>query len=202
MRWNNDDTECLKAMREDGWEVKDIAEEMGYSKSTIEYWIRKLNLLVHKKWTDDEDSLMIYLVTQGYNNTECCEILGRSMDNVKHRKMLLNLTKKYLTYTRIEKREVSADSSYRYSQKPDKLTKVYLIEFEGFYKVGTTQQSITQRFGNRYPKYEVIFYIEVSLTEALKIEKEWLNNVKHLKFVPTTFPEEGRGFTECFKFEA
>lgn len=187
MRWNNDDSECLKTMRDNGWEVEEIATEMGFSVGTIENWIRKCNLVKFRKWSKDEDIQLETLVLDGKSNTICSDIMDRSVDAIRNRKVILGLIE---------------DKLITYSQKADKPTKVYLIDFGNFYKVGTTQQTISQRFGRKYPKYEVIFFIETTLEEALKIEKEWLNNVKHLKFVPTTFPEEGRGFTECFKFEA
>jgi len=83
--------------------------------------------------------------------------------------------------------------------KPNKPTKVYLVEFDGFYKVGITQQTVKQRLGGRYPDYKIILELEFdNLQEAKKVETSWLEAVKHCKFVPTNFPLEGRGFTECF----
>lgn len=194
MKWNSDDTDCLITMRENNWEVSAIANEMGYSKSTIEYWIKKLGLLRNKKWTEEEDEQLKELTIASHSIQECAGILNRSIDNIKHRRMDLGVTG--LGWRKVRPEE---GDSYKYSQKPDKLTKVYLIEFDGFYKVGTTQQTITQRFGGRYPQYEVLLIIETTLEEALDIEREWLENVKHLKYVPNCFPAEGRGFTECFK---
>lgn len=86
--------------------------------------------------------------------------------------------------------------------KADTLTRMYLVKFEeGYYKLGITQQSIKQRLGGRYPKYEIIWDIEYdTLASAREAEKECLEYVKPYKYVPTNFPIEGRGFTECFKF--
>lgn len=88
----------------------------------------------------------------------------------------------------------------RYSMKEGIPTKVYLIEFDGFYKVGITQQSIKDRFHGGYPNYEVLMCIETTLEEARIIEKQWLESVKDFKFIATESPAEGRGTTECFKF--
>lgn len=52
---------------------------------------------------------------------------------------------------------------------------------------------------SKHPPYEIILYLEFgTLKEALKLEKLWLSNVEHLKFIPDNFPKEGRGKTECF----
>lgn len=86
------------------------------------------------------------------------------------------------------------------TQKEDKVTILYLLEFtEGFYKIGITQQSIKERFAG-YPEYSIIMTLELPLKEAKVLEKQWLNNVKEFKYIPTNFPAQGRGFTECFKY--
>lgn len=83
--------------------------------------------------------------------------------------------------------------------KADRPTKVYLVEFDGFYKIGITQQTVKQRLGGRYPQYELVLELEFdNLESAKEIEKTWLDTVKPFKIVPTNFPAEGRGFTECF----
>lgn len=83
------------------------------------------------------------------------------------------------------------------TQKKDKATKVYLIKFDTFYKVGITQQEIKARFSG-YPKYEIILVKETTLDNAKYIEKEILNLVQEYSYEPECFPKEGRGFTECF----
>ena len=94
MRWNNDDTECLKAMREAGWEVKYIAEEMGYSKSTIEYRIKKLNILINKKWTKEEEAALIELTEKGLTSIECSKLMDRNNEAIKTRRVILGLSKR------------------------------------------------------------------------------------------------------------
>lgn len=85
--------------------------------------------------------------------------------------------------------------------KTNKPTKVYLVEFEGFYKIGITQQTVKQRLGGRYPAYKIILELEFdTLAEAKQIEKAWLEAVKPYKYTPNNFPAEGRGATECFVF--
>lgn len=85
--------------------------------------------------------------------------------------------------------------------KTDKPTKVYLVEFDGFYKVGITQQTVKQRLGGRYPNYSIVLELDFpNLREAKEVENSWLEAVKPYKFMPHNFPSEGRGFTECFKW--
>ena len=76
---------------------------------------------------------------------------------------------------------------------------VYLVEFDGYYKVGITQQPINNRFIG-YPKYEVLLTLSCSnLKEAKDIEAEWLKNVSNLSYYAPDFPRNN-GSTECFKF--
>lgn len=86
--------------------------------------------------------------------------------------------------------------------KDNTITRLYCVEFEeGYYKVGITQQSVKQRLGGRYPKYTIVWEVEFgTLEEARYAEAECLEYVKPYKYIPTEFPVEGRGFTECFKF--
>lgn len=230
MRWSAEDKEHVLFLSNEGWTAREISAHTEIPLGTVAGWRKKVGVSTKSCYKDlyigtieEIQSKLISIMLEApeisYNyfnsadsGTPSATTYRKYFGSWNNALRAANIQPAKKDYTRSkcindnkeDNKEDNKDyeASYKYSQKPDKLTKVYLIEFEGFYKVGTTQQSITQRFGNRYPKYEVIFYIEVSLTEALKIEKEWLNNVKHLKFVPTTFPEEGRGFTECFKFEA
>jgi hypothetical protein len=85
-------------------------------------------------------------------------------------------------------------------QKEDKVTLLYLVEFEDFYKIGITQQTVDQRLGGRYPAYKILCTKEFNtLAEAKRVEARLLTEVKHKQYIPTNFPAEGRGFTECFK---
>ena len=85
-------------------------------------------------------------------------------------------------------------------QKPDKPTTLYIVEFEDFYKIGITQQTVHQRLGGRYPVYTIRYTKDYpTLHEAKQEEAKLLDSIKHNKYIPTNFPVEGRGFTECFK---
>jgi hypothetical protein len=85
------------------------------------------------------------------------------------------------------------------SMLEDSKTIVYLVEFDGFYKIGITQQLLKSRLAS-HPKYEVVMVLEFdNLKDAKAKEKEWLKAIAANKIVPDNFPSEGRGATECFK---
>lgn len=94
----------------------------------------------------------------------------------------------------------AAGISTNFRMKEDIPTTLYLIEFDTFYKIGITQQSIHHRFYG-YPPYTIILqHFNLPLKEARKIEKCWLENVKEYKHIPNNFPVGAGGINECFKF--
>lgn len=95
---------------------------------------------------------------------------------------------------------IAAGISTNFRMKEGVPTTVYLIEFEGFYKIGITQQSILHRFYG-YPPYSIVLqHSNLSLKEARELEKQWLKNVKKYKYMPSNFPAGSGGINECFKF--
>ena len=76
----------------------------------------------------------------------------------------------------------------------------YLVYFKGIdlYKIGITSKSIKERFyGYKYP-YEIILERQFnSGLDAMNLEKEWLNNIEHLK-VNTGLLKSGN--TETFQY--
>jgi DNA-binding CsgD family transcriptional regulator len=83
------------------------------------------------------------------------------------------------------------------SWKPDRPTIVYLIEFDGYYKIGVTQQTVKQRFGG-YPEYQVLKTRSLELKRALDLEKTLLDVAEPYQYLHNDFPR-GSGKTECFK---
>lgn len=78
---------------------------------------------------------------------------------------------------------------------PDKPTILYLLKFEGFYKVGITQQTLKKRlYGS--PLFLVVDTYESDLTEVLELERDILKSVD--KFIPSNPWFERNGKTECF----
>lgn len=84
--------------------------------------------------------------------------------------------------------------------KLDKLTTVYLVRFNGYYKAGITQQTVTQRLSG-YPSYKICWTKTFETLEpALELEKQILEYVKPYQHIAEDFPR-GIGKTECFVME-
>lgn len=96
--------------------------------------------------------------------------------------------------------ELAGVSKNGFSMLESKETIVYLVEFNGFYKLGITQQNIKARFSG-YPCYTVILTLRFpTLSEARALERTWLNNVKEYRTLGIGFPRDN-GTTECFNYE-
>lgn len=197
-KWSEEDKQLVVEFSNQGMGLDEIAAEMEITRQEVSY------LRARTKYS----SLNSY--KDLYNGT---------IEEVQQRliKIMQGATKVTYTYFNSKDSGTPAATTYRKyfgswenaleaagvssvsALKEDRSTTVYLVEFEGFYKVGITQQTVHQRLGGRYPMYEIVMQIECSLKEAKEIETTWLKNVKHLQYIPPTFPVEGRGFTECFK---
>lgn len=198
MKWTEEDKEIVRLLSEEGMTALAISNEVGIPKSTITDW-RAL-------W--------------GYSSKNSYKHLYKgTVEEVQERLVKIMQSAPEVSYTIFNSKDSTVPSATIYRkyfgswenalnaagivitnvQASSKPTTVYLVEFEGFYKIGITQQTVDQRLGKRYGKYEILLQIVTTHEEAIKLEKQWLNNVKPFKYIPTTFPAEGRGFTECFK---
>lgn len=199
--WDSDTIEFMRACLEQNWTAKEIAAELGCSEDTIKKKKVQLGLsgIVKRGARNDWG-------VKKYTDKELLEIL-RVSEN-----------KTYAYFTRGGKglpaaatyvnRFGSWGNALRLAGLPpnkctmlrDRATKVYLIDFGDFYKVGVTQQALEDRFAG-YPKYSIVLLLEYNdLKSALSKESEWLNNVSEYAYIPTNLPTEGRGFTECFQY--
>jgi hypothetical protein len=79
---------------------------------------------------------------------------------------------------------------------PSKPLMLYLLQFDGFYKIGVTQRTLQQRFSGA-PHYEVIDTYCSDLDEVLSLEKEILSKVERVLPEHPWFKRNGK--TECFK---
>lgn len=77
----------------------------------------------------------------------------------------------------------------------NKPTILYLLKFDGFYKIGITQQTLKQRFAGAPPFLVIDTYIS-DLSEIVELEKQILSNVT--QYIPTNPWFERKGKTECF----
>lgn len=199
--WDNDTIEFMRACLEQNWTAKELATELGCSEDTIKKKKVQLGLsgIVKRGARNDWG-------VKKYSDDELLDILKTSEN------------KTYAYFTRGGK-GLPAAATYvnrfgswgnalllaglpanRCTMLRDKATKVYLVDFGDFYKIGVTQQALGDRFSG-YPKYDIVLLLEYdNLCDALAKEKEWLLNVSQFAYVPNTFPKEGRGFTECFRY--
>lgn len=74
---------------------------------------------------------------------------------------------------------------------------LYLLRFDGFYKIGVTQRQIEQRFRGA-PEYEVLDTYCSDLDEILALEREILSKVE--PYLPENEWFKRNGKTECFLF--
>lgn len=190
-----EDYDCAFTMSEMGWMPREIASETGIPEETVKYW--------RKSWNHNTRSNYREL----YKGTD---------EEVKDRLIEIMQNAPQVTYNYFNSKDSGVPSATTYRKyfgswenaldqagiviKSDKPVRVYLVEFDGFYKIGITSQTVNERLGGRYPKYTVIMEIVTTIEEAREIEREWLNNVKPYQYIPSNFTAEGRGFTECFKF--
>lgn len=199
VKWTDEDRELVALFADQGLGIQETADEMGITTSQVRY-LRGSSRISTKG-----------VYKHLYQGTE---------EEVKERliKILQDAPIKTYTYFNSKDSGTPAATTYRkyfgswsaaleaagvvnYSNmQPTKPTTVYLVEFDGFYKVGITQQTVNQRLGKRYGNYTIIMQITTTLKEALEVEKRWLKNVKEFQYIPQDFPSEGRGFTECFKY--
>lgn len=79
----------------------------------------------------------------------------------------------------------------------DRVTKVYLLKFSEFYKIGVTQQQVKSRFSGA-PEYEILDTLETGLDNAVYLEKELKKVVRSFQHIPEHSWFERNGKTECF----
>lgn len=74
---------------------------------------------------------------------------------------------------------------------------LYLLKFDGFYKIGITQRPLSQRAA-KFPSHEILDTYCSDLDEILALEREILSKVE--RFQPDLSWFERNGKTECFLF--
>ena len=79
----------------------------------------------------------------------------------------------------------------------NKPTKVYLIDFGDYIKIGITQQELKLRLAH-FPKHRLLDFIETDLNSARSIEKELHSKLKRYEFDKIPKGLDRNGYTECF----
>ena len=149
------------------------------------------------KWSDEDNKTLISLRNQGLSNREIATLMNRSENSIKHKASEFikagKLPKKDGDYWQVGLDSIKRPGGCHDKGKP---TILYLVEFDGFYKIGITQKSIKERFYGA-PEYRVVDYLSTDLEFAFEMEA----SIK--KFIEPFIPEnkwfERNGKTECFK---
>ena len=95
----------------------------------------------------------------------------------------------------LEAAGISGNIGGKFTQ--DRITRVYLLKFGTFYKVGVTQQQIKSRFSGA-PRYEILDFVATDLDNATYLEKELKKSIAQFQFIPLDPWFERNGKTECF----
>lgn len=192
--WSVEEEEFIRVCTYEGWTAASIAAELDRSVYSVIARRNRLGIKGPKRgWEKYTKEELINImrsapeVTYDYFNSKDSGLPGATT----YRKYFGSWT------AALEAAGITQANSV---MKPNKPTKVYLVGFGDFYKVGITQQTVKQRLGGRYPPYKVVLELEFdNLASAKEVESSWLKVVKDYNYVPDNFPVEGRGFTECFK---
>jgi len=208
-KWTEEDFELLRCFSEAGYTAREIASELNCSENSVKHYKSKLGISTRNNSYSGGKQKATTVATSGrpnaYTREQLIEVMQQApvhtYDYFNSKDSGLPAATTYRKYfgsweNALEAAGILPNVS---SMKQHLPTKVYLLDFGDFYKIGITQQELSKRFGSRYPKYEVVLCIETTLEEARKIEAMWLANVSSYRYTPSNFPQEGRGHTECFK---
>ena len=196
INWTEDKKLTIYNMRKAGASYNEIAEVFDTTKANISAVISRMakqgfDVLTKNPWTEAEEEKFIDLRSKGYSNTEIAKVLSKKVDSIK---------KKASEFIRLGlvSGQVSGGQSSGFDA--DKPTTVYLLHFDGFYKIGITQQKISIRFSGS-PDYEVIDTVITDINNALYLEKELKKAIKNMQYIAEHPWFERNGKTECFKTE-
>lgn len=194
-KWDKDTDDLLKLWVFKKWTNKAIANELGVTVAQVTYRKSLLGISIKgigktRLYSDEELLNFLKEATthsaEYFNNTPGLPYASTFSDRFGSWNKAL---------------ELIGISPNKCSMKKDKVTLLYLVEFNGYYKIGITQQSIMHRLKS-HPPYSVVIFREFdNLQEAKNMEAEWLKVVNPYKYIPEDFPKEGRGKTECFILE-
>lgn len=185
-KWTEEEIELVKVCSELGWTAKEISVELDRSEKSIVHKRTNLGICIRKQYSDKE---LLDILKNAENTGAEYFMYTKGLPSVN-------------TYQRhfgswnnaLEAAGLPLNTS---SLLPNTPTTFYLIEFDGFYKIGITQNSIERRFPkSRYDKYKVLFKRTSDFEFVRDTEKYLLKYLEDYKYRPPGF---AGGFTECFK---
>lgn len=207
-KYTDEDKELVRLLLEQGMNIYEVSAETDVPTGTVQGWKSKWGIKrkngykeLYKGTVGEVQERLIKLmqeapeISYNYFNSKESNVPPATAYRKYFGSWTAALDAAGVTSTKTEGYKVGTST-----QRHDKLTTLYLVEFEDFYKIGITQQTVHQRLGGRYPVYTIRYTKEYpTLHEAKREETRLLELVKYNKYIPTNFPAEGRGFTECFQ---
>lgn len=188
--WKPEEIEKLLELRSTGVENTEIAEILGRSLSSTTMKIKRLI---------KEGTLQSRNTRSQYINLKDEEILQKIKEYVSYKQAPADFP--HIVQVRFgswSNAQTLAGVNGRIGgvTDPNLTTKLYLLKFNKFYKVGITQQTIKQRFAGA-PSYEVLDCLETDLDNAYYLEKAVLKHVRPYQYIAEELEVKG-GKTECF----
>lgn len=185
MMWTKDDDELLITARDNNVPYKLIAQELGRTRSACEtrgYHFIKLGIIKKDPpliATRDEllDFVRKYVVNDACPNRER-HLIRKEFGGWTQALAAAGLTQ-------------NCGGLFNYSKQAT----LYLLKFDGFYKIGVTQRDLSERT-KRFPDHIVLDTYCSDLDEILSLEKEILSKVERVRANHKGLTRNGE--TECF----
>jgi predicted transcriptional regulator len=191
--WTEDETQELISLRKEGVSYQQIADTLNKSYNSVK---RKCSDLIKEGQVEyigknrggityDYPKEELLNIVKQYVSCEACPSHYRS-----------NIKRVFGSWTKaLEAAGIPGNIGGNFCS--DRVTRVYLLRFETFYKIGVTQQQVKSRFSGA-PEYEVLDILETDLDNAVYLEKELKKAIKPFQYVVEHPWFERNGKTECF----
>ena len=197
MIWTKENDQQLISLHQAKTSIREIAKQLNRTEPAIKGRVQKFikeGLLVGKTqkakrhFTSEE----LLKFVEEYRSYEALKRASSGNPNLPNPK---TIQERFGSWG--EARKLAGVYSHVGTLQPHWPTILYLIKFDGFYKVGITQRTVRERFWG-YPEYELIDEVLYpDLESAYETEQEILSKVKLYEAIELS----GKGKTECFKDE-
>lgn len=97
---NEEEKADVLRMRAEGCTMKEIAEYIGCSASTVNYQLRKAGMRNNRRWNDEHDQMLVAMYNSGVESGDIANALNRTVTNVRHRISYLRKIGKGIIYHR------------------------------------------------------------------------------------------------------
>jgi len=195
-RWTEKDIAILKEKVELGIEHKDIGIILNRTTYAVQNKVSRLKLKSKNNTLKTEEQYDAELKIKNPTTVRIDDYIN-DKTLILHRCLICGIEYSCTPSAKLQGRGHCGKSGGRIPSNQPGST--YLVHFlnEDLYKIGITSKTIKQRMSNM-PEYEIILERHFDNgTEAMKLEAEWLKNVKHLK-INTGLLRNGN--TETFRW--